>query len=140
LSAEHDSLRWCSFKVCFPDGSYPQERYVALGTCVCCDFFQIRRSILPGPGTKKFSSLIHGHRPTGEDFGTAIAELERRGFNVRGKTPAQSTNQRGISWRSNNRDQATKSSLTAPVVGAILFWWLRSAKLRTQDFIRAFAE
>jgi hypothetical protein len=46
----------------------------------------------------------------------AIAELERRGFNVRGKTPAQirrllrlpskkrSTNQKAISWRITNRD------------------------------------
>jgi hypothetical protein len=46
----------------------------------------------------------------------AIAELERRGFNVRGKTPAQirrllrlrsqkrSTNQKALSWRVNNRD------------------------------------
>jgi hypothetical protein len=46
----------------------------------------------------------------------AIAELERRGFNVRGKTPAQirgllrlrskkrSTNQKALSCRINNRD------------------------------------
>jgi hypothetical protein len=45
----------------------------------------------------------------------AIAELERRGFNVCGKTPAQirkllrlrskkrTTNQTGIGWRTNNR-------------------------------------
>jgi hypothetical protein len=47
----------------------------------------------------------------------AIAELERRGLNVRGKTPAQirrllrlrskkrrSTNQTGMAWRTNTRD------------------------------------
>jgi len=56
------------------------------------------------------------HKKTLEELKTeAIAELERRGFNVRGKTPAQirkllrlhskkrSTNQRAIGWRTNNR-------------------------------------
>jgi hypothetical protein len=36
----------CALFKILSDESYPQERYVAVGTRVCCDFFQIERSIL----------------------------------------------------------------------------------------------
>jgi hypothetical protein len=39
IHCESDPWKQC-------DGSYLQERYVAIGTSVCCDFFQIKRSIL----------------------------------------------------------------------------------------------
>jgi len=39
IHCESDPWKQC-------DGSYPQECYAAVGTSVCCDFFQIKRSIL----------------------------------------------------------------------------------------------
>jgi hypothetical protein len=80
------------------DGSHSQERYVAVGTRVC-GVFQIKRSILSSQGQiifvsdpKQFSSSM-AHAPRKKSLeelkAEAIAELERRGLNVRGKTPAQ---------------------------------------------------
>jgi hypothetical protein len=72
------------------------------------------------PRTSNFRVLSMAHTPrkkTLEELkAEAVADLERRGLKVRGKTPAQirkllrlrskkrSSNQTGTRWRTNNRD------------------------------------
>jgi hypothetical protein len=94
--------------------SCPQERYTAVGTCVHSSFSQKKTQ------SCRAKRLIFKYRPmahvslkkTLEELKTeAIAELERRGLEVRGKTPTQirkllrlrskkrSPKQTGSGWR-----------------------------------------
>ena len=56
-------------------------------------FFQIKRSILSSQGLINFRLRSMDHAPRKKSLeelkAEAIAELERRGLSVRGKTPAQ---------------------------------------------------
>jgi hypothetical protein len=94
--------------------SYPQECYVAVGTSGLLQFFpdSARDPIEP----RKQSMTDVPRRKTLEELkAEAIAKLERRGLNVRGKTPAQirkllsqqskkqSSNKTGTGWRINKR-------------------------------------
>ena len=67
---------------------HKSERYVVVGTRICCVFPD--KALDPTDNFRLWSMAHAPHKKSLEKLkAEAIAELERRGLNVRGKTPAQ---------------------------------------------------